>query len=374
MTGERHRWTLAEFNGALGDTGTLLPLLIGAITVGGMSPIPVLLGFALAYLVTGLVYRLPVPVQPMKAIAALVMVTEVTPEAVAMAGLMIGAVLVLLGATGAIDRLARLVPRSIIAGLRLGLGLSLAWIALGLMMGDLAMAAAAVALLAVARCMGAPSAFILITAGAIIAAVSDAPVNNIQGAWQPDWVIAPNLSVASDALTDIVLPQLALTLTNAVIVTALVAGELFGTKAAQVTPRRLCLSSGLLNCALAPFGALPMCHGAGGLAAHNAFGARSGAAVLMMGGLLAIATLSADTSTTLLVSFPESVLGVLLLVAAIELAKDRRLTDSRPSCYPVIGITAVICVVLDPFSGLVAGTVAEFLRKWVLHHMRLREQ
>ena len=366
MTGARYRWTLPEVNGAVGDTGTLLPLMIGAITVGGMSPTPVLLGFAIAYLVTGLVYRLPVPVQPMKAIAALVMVSEVSPGSVALSGLMIGAVLVILGATGAIDRLARLVPRSIIAGLRLGLGLSLAGVAIGLMTWEPLLAAAALALLIAARRMGAPSALVLLAAGAIFAAISDAPVAGIDRDWQPGWLIAPDLSIAPEALTELVLPQLALTLTNAVILTALVAGDLFERQAAHVTPRRLCLTSGLLNCALAPFGALPMCHGAGGLAAHHAFGARSGAAALILAGLLAIAAFAVETSTSLLGRFPDSILGVLLLVASVELAKDRRLTDSRPSCYPVIGITALVCVAFDPFSGMLAGTAAELLRKSVL--------
>ncbi|SLN11416.1 hypothetical protein ROJ8625_00261 [Roseivivax jejudonensis] len=366
MTGARYRWSLAELNGALGDTGTLLPLVIGAITVGGLSPTPVLLGFAIAYLVTGFVYRLPLPVQPMKAIAALVMVSEVTPEAVAVAGLMIGAVLVILGATGAIDRLARLVPRSIIAGLRLGLGLGLAWVAATLMADAPVLAAAAVALLFFARRMGAPAALILLVAGAAIAALSDALGIGATAAWPPAFIVLPTLSLASDALTGLVLPQLALTLTNAVILTALVAGDLFGAQAAHVTPKRLCLTSGLLNCALAPLGALPMCHGAGGLAAHQAFGARSGAASLMIGGLLVLAALAVETSLGLLARFPDFVLGVLLIVAAIELAKDRRLTDSRPSCYPVIGVTALTCVALDPFAGLLAGTVSEVLRKWAV--------
>ena len=374
MTGVRHRWTLSEFNGALGDTGTLLPLLIGAITVGGLSATPVLIGFAIAYLLTGLVYRLPVPVQPMKAIAALIVVGEISPEAVALSGVMMGAVLVILGATGAINRLARLVPRSIIAGLRLGLGASLAWVATGLMMGEFGLAIASLALLTIARIVKAPSALLLLVAGFGIAAFSDASTVHVEGPQTFLWKLSLDLSLASDTLTDLVLPQLALTLTNAVILTALVAGDLFGNNAAHVTPRRLCLTSGAMNCALAPFGALPMCHGAGGLAAHHAFGARSGAAALMMACLLVLAALAADTSTSLLSRFPDSVLGVMLLVAAIELAKDRRLTDSRPSCYPVIAITALTCVVLDPFAGLLAGTVTEVLRKLVLRLIPLREQ
>lgn len=207
MTGVRHRWTLSEFNGALGDTGTLLPLVIGAITVGGLSATPVLIGFAIAYLLTGLVYRLPVPVQPMKAIAALIVVGEISPDAVALSGVMMGAVLVILGATGAINRLARLVPRSIIAGLRLGLGASLAWVATGLMMGEFGLATASLALLTIARIVKAPSALLLLVAGFGIAAFSGASTVHVEGPQTLLWILSLDLSLVSDTLTDLVLPR-----------------------------------------------------------------------------------------------------------------------------------------------------------------------
>ena len=211
MTGAPFRWTLDELNGALGDTGTLLPLMIGAITVGGLAPTPVLLGFAVAYLATGLIYRLPIPVQPMKAIAALLMVAEVTPEAVALSGVMIGAVLIGLGATGAIDRLARVVPRSIIAGLRVGLGLALGWVALGLMATGPFLAVAALAVLLVARRIGAPSALVLLVLGAAFVPLTSAPGPLPTHSWPPALFGPQSLTVAAGALTDLVLPQLALT-------------------------------------------------------------------------------------------------------------------------------------------------------------------
>ncbi|MCI5108954.1 MAG: putative sulfate/molybdate transporter [Marivita sp.] len=131
--GIAYRLTLREANGALGDIGTLLPLSLGAILLAGLSPHMVLTGFGIFYIATGFYYRLPIPVQPMKAIAAVALLGFVTPKEIALSGVLIGLVLLGLGSTGLIDRIARLVPQSVLSGLQLGLGLSLAWVAIGLM-------------------------------------------------------------------------------------------------------------------------------------------------------------------------------------------------------------------------------------------------
>jgi MFS superfamily sulfate permease-like transporter len=155
-----------------------------------------------------------------------------------------------------------------------------------------------------------------------------------------------------------------MTLTNAVFLTTLVARDSFGDRAAHVTPRRLCMTTGAANIILAPLGALPMCHGAGGVAAHHRFGARSGGAPVMLGAaLLLLALLPGDLQRTALGTIPAATLGALLLVAAIELATSRRLLDARPSCRPVIALTAFATVFGNPLLGLGAGTLAEIVRK-----------
>lgn len=123
--GNGFRFDLPEANGALGDVGTLLPMVIGSIALIGLSAPHVLLSFGLFYIATGVIYRLPIPVQPMKAIAAVALVSEVTPGALALSGVLIGSALLFLGGSGIIDRLARLVPQSVLSGLQLGLGLAL---------------------------------------------------------------------------------------------------------------------------------------------------------------------------------------------------------------------------------------------------------
>ena len=108
-----------------------------------------------------------------------------------------------------------------------------------------------------------------------------------------------------------------------------------------------------------------MCHGAGGLAAHYRFGARTGVAPVLLGaGLLLVALMPGGLSV--IAAIPAAGLGALLLVAAVELASSKRLWTARPSCWPVIGVTALVTVWADPVFGLLAGMIAEVLRAaWV---------
>ncbi|WP_111735478.1 molybdate transporter family protein [Roseovarius amoyensis] len=363
------RFDLRELNGALGDLGTLLPLSLACIALAGLSAQQVLLGFAVFYLATGLIYRLPIPVQPMKAVAAVVLVAEVTPASIALSGVLIGLVLLVLGGSGLIDRIARLVPQSILAGLQLGLGLALGWFALGLMHDAALLGALSLGLCVLCLRLRTHAALITILAGAGFGLLT-----GMEGQWTGGAVAGaswlPPLPGGADirtAIADLAAPQLVLTLTNAVVLTALVAGDLFGARAANVTPRRLCLSSGAANLLLAPLGALPMCHGAGGLVAHHRFGARSGGAPIMLAaGLAVLALMPGPLRLAMLGAIPAATLGALLLVAAADLAFSRRLFDARPSCRPVIAATAAATVLVDPLAGLIAGTLAEVARKAIL--------
>jgi len=374
--GERFIFSLREASGAAGDLGTLLPLMLGTIAVVGLAPLPVIAGFAAFYIATALYYRLPVPVQPMKAVAAVLLTTQLTPATLAASGIMIGAILVALGLTGWITRLARMVPQSVLAGLQFGLGLALSVVALELMatapLIGIATLGILVGLLLVPR---APSALIAVAVAIGLAHAPGLAGPGLEISTPGSLALAswPTLAEIERAVSLFVLPQLSLTLTNAVLITALVAGDYFGERAAHVTPKSLSITSGLANLLLAPLGALPMCHGAGGLAAHHRFGARSGTAPLVLGlALLAIALLPADIGLGILAAIPAAGLGALLLMAAGELALTRRLFDCQPSCWPVIAVTAGVTVWADPFWGLVAGSGAEVARRAAIRLLRRR--
>ncbi|MEA2117258.1 putative sulfate/molybdate transporter [Halovibrio sp. HP20-50] len=365
---------LKNASGALGDLGTLLPLSLGAIGVAGLAPIPLLLGFAAFYIATGLYYRLPIPVQPMKAVSAVLLTTQVSAESLAASGVLIGAILLLLGSTGWINGLARLVPRSVLSGIQLGLGLLLADISLGLMASSLLVGSVTlVVLVTILRMLPhLPAALLGICVSVVLGTLLGAPGIALHTA--DSSIISlpelPSIKALQEGFSMLVLPQLALTFTNAILLTALMAEDYFGEQARRVTPARLSMSTGLANFFMVPLGALPMCHGAGGLAAHYRFGARTGLAPVLLGvGLLMVAVVPGGLS--LIAIIPTAGLGALLLVAAVELAFNKRLRSAKFSCWPVIGITALVTVCANPFLGLLAGVAAETMRAAWLRRQRV---
>ena len=367
-----HRFLL-ECGGACGDLGTFIPHVVGAMTVAGLAPAGVLFGFSAFMIATGLFYGLPLPVQPMKAISAVILTGGLRPGEVAAAGMMIGVVLLVLGITGWIGRLARAIPQSVSAGLQLGLGLLMGVLGLKLILQTPWLGVGSLTLLfaltRVPRCPAAPLAL----AAAIIAgwlsgktgialelAVTRGPPQLIVPSWPEVW---RSFEIA-------VLPQLSLTLTNAVIVTASLARELFPLTGSIASERRLALSSGLANVLLCPFGAMPMCHGAGGLAAQFRFGARTGLAPIIFGAvLLVLAIVFADHAAALFALIPMGAVGSLLIFAGTDLAISRRLFDGKPSCLWVIGATALVTVTVNPALGLVLGWVAEVIRAAIVRRL-----
>ena len=364
---------LLECSGACGDLGTFIPHVIGAMTVAGLAPTGVLFGFAAFLISTGLFYGLPLAVQPMKAVSAVILTGGLRPGEVAAAGIMLGIVLLVLAVTGWIGRLARAIPQSVGAGLQLGLGLLMGVLGLKLILETPWLGFGSLALLftltRIPRCPAAPIALGL----AIIAGAATGNVSSV-----PEVAIAPGMPVIAlpsweeiwRSLQVAVLPQLSLTLTNAVIVTATLSRELFPVTGSIASERNLALSSGLANVLLCPFGAMPMCHGAGGLAAQFRFGARTGLAPIIFGAvLLVLAVGFARHASALFALVPVGAVGALLILAGADLAISRRLFDGRPSCLWVIGATALITVTVNPALALIVGWVAELIRATVVRRM-----
>jgi MFS superfamily sulfate permease-like transporter len=365
-----------EISGACGDLGTFIPHVIGAMTVAGLAPAGVLFGFAVFLIGTGLFYGLPLLVQPMKAISAVILTGGLRPGEVAAAGMMIGLVLVVLGITGWISKLARAIPQSLSAGLQLGLGLLIAMLGLKLILQNPWLGFGSLALLfaltRIPRCPAAP----LTLVAAIVVGWATGNAGSTPSV--PITTAVPHLVVPSwpeiwRSFQVAVLPQLSLTLTNAVIVTASLARELFPSTGALASERRLALSSGLANVLLCPFGAMPMCHGAGGLTAQYRFGARTGLAPIIFGAvLLLLAAGFANHAASLFALIPIGAVGSLLIFAGTDLAISRRLFDGKPSCLWVIGVTAIVTVTVNPALGLVLGWIAELIRAAIVRRLYVR--
>ena len=346
------RSAISELSGALGDLGTLVPLTVALITVNGLPATSVFFGVGVAYLLTGLFYRLPIPVQPLKAVAAIAIARGLPGTAVAAAGWWMGGLLILFALADLSRWLDRFFTRPVIRGIQLGLGAMLVWSGLmlasrpqvvpggeervihlasrALPVGWL-VAVAALLLLGVAlRRRYLASLFLLAFGGLTALTVGGAgPVlGGIRLGIAFPVPALPSTADLLSALVFLVLPQIPLTLGNAVFATADTAQTYFGSRARRVTPRNLLTTMGISQLVAALFGGVPVCHGSGGLTAHYRLGARTGAAPFIMGALcLALALFVDGNALPILALIPYPVLGTLLAFVGVQhglLVRDLR--------------------------------------------------
>jgi MFS superfamily sulfate permease-like transporter len=318
----------SELAGAFGDLGTLVPFVVGYVTVNRLDAQGVLLGFGLLAVATGFYFRTPMSVQPMKAIATTAVGHPelITPSAIFVSGVVTGLLWLALGITGAVSWLAALTARPVVRGLILGLGLTFILEGVNFMARGpiIAVVGAALTVLLLGRDR-LPAMLALLAYGAFTAVLLDRSLLGDLAALTPVFRV-PGLHVPDVAWADVVtgtlvlaIPQAALTLGNAVIATAAEHNTLFPHR--RVTVRLLALDHGVMNLAAAPLGGVPMCRGAGGMAGHIRFGARTGGALVILGlVLLTLALFFADSVATVFRLFPVPVLGVILFFGGIELA------------------------------------------------------
>jgi MFS superfamily sulfate permease-like transporter len=228
------------------------------------------------------------------------------------------------------------------------------------------------ALIVLTRVPRCPAAPLVLAAAALVGWMTARTVIPTEVGIEPSipHLVIPTWYEVWRSLEIAVLPQLSLTLTNAVIVTAGLARELFPTTGSIASERNLALSSGLANVLLCPFGAMPMCHGAGGLQAQYRFGARTGLAPIIFGVVVLVVALAfADHAAALFAIIPISAVGALLILAGTDLAISRRLFDGKPSCWWVIGVTALVTVTVNPALGLILGWITEFVRAAIVRRV-----
>jgi len=385
-----YRFNRIEFAGSLGDLGTLIPLSIALITVTHLNFTSVFLMVGLFYLATGLYYRLPIPVQPLKVVSAIAIAfpEKISLSVMSAAGILFGALLLFLAFTGIIDRLAKLFTKPIVRGIQLGLGYILvikgisfireprlflhetggAHVVAGVPINLLIGIAAVILVLFLLSSRRFPAALIVVAAGIAIGI----PFGSFQGMeWgfgpMPFAFIYPNGNDFLTALFLLVIPQIPLTIGNAVIGTTDTARNLFGTgeETARVSNRSFSLSMGLANLVVGFLGAMPMCHGAGGLAAHYRFGARTGGSNIMIGLIfITIALIFGRTGVPLLASIPTAVLGVLLLFAGLELALLVRDVRERGDLFIAFLIAGIGLATTNMSIAFISGIIVSRLMKW----------
>jgi MFS superfamily sulfate permease-like transporter len=316
------RFSVDELTGALGDSVTVLPIVVAVTALTTLSLPRVLLGFAVFQVIWGLYYRVPLSVEPMKALAALVIAGALTVGELAAAGILAGVVLLVIGRAGGLAHVQRVVSRPVVRGVQLAVALVLLETAVDLSLGApaLAVLGLGVALGATLLVSGNASTLAVLVLGFVLALGRADPA--ALAVTVPS--LAPTLPAASTltrATVEGVVGQLAMTVGNAAVATSLLLSEYFD---ADVSPDDLATSMGVMNLAAVPLGALPMCHGSGGVAGKYAFGARTAGANLILAGGYALAAVFA---VGVFAAFPMAMLGVLLALVAVELGRGALATD-----------------------------------------------
>lgn len=364
MTIGGNRYDLRELAAAFGDLGTLVPFVVGYVTVTGLDPVGIFVAFGVSLVAAGLYYRTPMPVQPMKAIAtaAINHPATVTAGALGAASLFTAALWLVMGLTGAVTWLARITSRPVLHGIVLGLGLAFMLEGVRLMQtGPLLAVVALVLTFALLSGSRVPAMLVLLGLGALVAVVRDPGLLDelLSLGWGPAVPRrAPLAFTWSDVATGVLvlgLPQAALTLGNAVVATVDENNRLFPDR--PVTVRALALGHGAMNLVAGGLGGVPMCHGAGGMAGHVRFGARTGGSVVLLGlVLLTAALLLGDSVATLLRLCPLPILGVILLLGGLELAAGAQGGDGDAQDRYVMVFTAAVAM-WNMGAGYVAGLV-----------------
>ncbi len=350
-----NRFDLPEWAGAFGDLGTLIPFVAAYISILKMDANGLLVAFGVALIAAGFVYRTPFPVQPMKAIGAAA-VSQATFAAGVGAAAVVGAALttgllwMVLALTGLGRRAAKWVPRSALLGVVMGLGFSFMLEGIRMMSASPWIAGLLLALtLVLLGRPRVPAMLVLLGVGVVVALIGQPELMRDLGALQPEFKL-PSLAWTSLSMSDLwlgfillTLPQLPLTFGNAFIAITEENNRLFPDR--PVSERSVAYSTGLMNLGSSLIGGIPMCHGAGGMAGHVQFGARTGGSSIILGSILLGAGLFLSSSiVTLFRIFPQSVLGVILFMAGLQLALGSRDSGAEKADRFVVLATAAFAI------------------------------
>lgn len=368
----RNQYNRLECAGAFGDIGTLIPFVVAYITIVHVDPLGLLLMFGLCKIAAGLYYKTPIPIQPMKAIGAAAISGGISPAALFASGITTGLFWLIAGVTGSLKWVVRLATKPVVRGIMLGLGLS--FMVEGVRRMATMPLVAGIALIVTFLLLSnprIPAMFILLVIGVVCAIVMDRHLLSELGRIHVGFRL-PQFRLTHLTWSDFLrgtllftLPQIPLTLGNAVIAITAENNELFPER--PVTEKKVAISTGLMNLVSPWFGGVPMCHGAGGMAGHVRFGARSGGALVILGSIVVLLALFFSDSVSLMFRiFPNAVLGVILFFAGAELALVvRDIGDSKIDFYVMLVVAgfAMWNMGLAFFVGVVLDNALR--RKWI---------
>lgn len=373
----KRRWATIRFDrnelsGAFGDIGTDFPLIVGMILASGLDTASVLIMFGAMQLLTSFVYGLPMPVQPLKAVAVLVIAQKLSGNIIYGAGLAIGITMLLLTVTGLVDWLARVIPKSVIRGIQFGLGLKLASVALqtyvmadGMVGCGLAAAGFVLTIFLIGNRKYPPAIFVILL-GVLYAFVFKLDATTVlkhAGFSLPQFHV-PKLPDIVTGFVVLALPQIPLSLGNSIFATKQLAHDLFPER--PITVRKISLTYGVINVINPLLSGIPTCHGSGGMAGHYAFGARTGGSVVIYGSLyLMLGFFFSAGFEDIIKIFPLPILGVILFFESLTLMMLVRDTADSKADFSIALLVALTAGFIQYgfVIGLVVGTILAYLVK-----------
>ena len=360
-----------ELSGAFGDIGTDFPLIVAMVLAADLHAPSVLIMFGLMQIATGLLYKIPMPAQPLKAMATLVIAQQLDGGLLFGAGLAIGVVMLGLSLTGALDGLAKLIPKVVIRGLQLGLGITLALLALKQYIpadGPNGYLLAVLAFGLILLLMGNkkyPAAIVVIVLGVLYALFFNLNLQDLSqavGVNLPEWHV-PSRDDIMKGFFLLALPQIPLSLGNSVLATRQVAADLFPERK-PLTIKKIGLSYSLMNLINPFFSGIPTCHGAGGMVGHYTFGGRTGGSAIIYGLLyLVLGLFFGENFQSIIQVFPLPLLGVILLFESVALMLLIRDAVHETKGMVIVLLVGVMAAGL-PYGFLIAmvvGTVLYYL-------------
>ncbi|MDO8567908.1 MAG: putative sulfate/molybdate transporter [Dehalococcoidales bacterium] len=346
-------YNATELAGAFGDLGTLIPFVIGYIVVAKIDPVGILVSLGILKIFVGIYFKTPVPIQPMKAIGASAIANPaaITPGMVWGSGLFSAVIWIIMAVTGAITWLEKITARPVMRGIMLGLGISFMLEGLKMMSAQWLLAVVAFVLACLLLSSKRLPAILVLLCLGIISSLVLNPGLFEQLRQTPAQFRLPELVFGKVSWREILLgslmlgiPQLPLTLGNAVLGTVAENNQLFPER--PTTVKKVALDHGLINAVSFTLGGIPVCHGAGGMAGHVRFGARTGGALVMLGVIMLLLGLFFSRSVaTLFNMIPAAVLGVILFFAGLELASISWDVSTKKQDTYVMLLTAGIAVI-----------------------------
>lgn len=359
---KRFEFNIRELAGSMGDLGTLFPLVVGYIAICGLDPAGLLIMMGIANIATGIVYKLPMPIEPMKVIALTAIAQHWSPSMVYATGVATGLVWLVLAVSGLVDKMANLVPTSIVRAIQVTLGLLLAYESLKMLSTAWLMGIGAfIIILALKDNKYFPASIVLMLLGIVFMYV-----NNVVPEFESIHITVPGLAIFTidemwDGMVSAGFAQIPLTATNAVIATALLIKTYWPDS--HVTEKHLSLNMGIMNLTLPLFGGMPLCHGAGGLAGQYSFGARTGGANIIEGTIeILLGLFLASSIAILFANFPVYIIGAMMLYVGLKLVKD-----NHSACFGKEKVPFFVTIAVALLSNMAVGFIAGLIIFYFMH-------